>query len=46
MQRAIGLAKAQGYGNVSIITVEGKGHERLAEEILTYFSSLVAESSP
>lgn len=46
MQKAVSIALAHGYGNVSTITVEGKGHERLAEEILTYFSSLLAESSP
>jgi len=46
MQKAISVAKAHGYGNVSIITVEGKGHERLADEILSYFSSVIAESSP
>ena len=46
MQRAISTAQAHGYGNVSVITVEGKGHERLAEEVLAYFSSLVAGSNP
>lgn len=46
MQRAIDVAKAHGYGNGSITTVEGKGHERLAEEVLAYFSSLIAEPSP
>ena len=46
MQRAISIAKAHGYENVSTIIVEGKGHERLAEEIMTYFSSLTAESGP
>jgi hypothetical protein len=46
MQRAVSIAKAHGYGNVTITTVEGKGHERLAEEVLAYFSSLIAESSP
>ena len=45
MQRAISLAKAHGYGNVSIATVEGKGHERLAEDVLAYFSSLIATTS-
>jgi hypothetical protein len=46
MQKAVSIAQAHGYGNVSTMTVEGKGHERLAEEILTYFSSLIAEPSP
>ena len=46
MQRAISTAQAHGYRNVSVISVEGKGHERLAEEVLAYFSSLVAGSNP
>ena len=40
MQRAISVAEANGYKNVSLKTVEGKGHERFADEVLTYFSSL------
>jgi pimeloyl-ACP methyl ester carboxylesterase len=40
MQRAINLAEAHGYKNVSLTRVEGKGHERLADEVLAYFSSL------
>ena len=40
MQSAISLAKAHGYENVSLMTVEGKGHERLANDVLAYFSSL------
>ena len=42
MQRAISLAEAHGYRNVKLTAVEGKGHERLAEEVLSYFSSLLA----
>ena len=41
MQRAISLADAHGYKNVSLVRVEGKGHERLADEVLAYFSSLL-----
>ena len=40
MQKAISVAKAHGYENVSLVRVEGKGHERLANEVLAYFSSL------
>ena len=41
MQRAMDLADARGYKNVSFTRVEGKGHERLADEVLAYFSSLI-----
>jgi hypothetical protein len=41
MQRAKRLAEEHGYGNVSIFSVEGKGHERLADEVLAYFASLI-----
>jgi dienelactone hydrolase len=41
MQRAMSLAEANGYKNVSLVRVEGKGHERLADEVLAYFSSLL-----
>jgi len=41
MQRAMSLAEAHGYKNVSLTRVEGKGHERLADEVLAYFSSLM-----
>lgn len=41
MQKAIGVAEAHGYKNVSLTRVEGKGHERLADEVLAYFSSLI-----
>jgi predicted esterase len=40
-QRAMSLAEAHGYKNVSLTRVEGKGHERLADEVLAYFSSLL-----
>lgn len=43
MQKAISLAEAHGYKNVSVTRVEGKGHERLADEVLTYFSSLLSQ---
>jgi len=43
MQRAMNLAEAHGYKNVSLTRVEGKGHERLADEVLTYFSSLLQQ---
>jgi hypothetical protein len=41
MQKAMSVAEAHGYKNVSLISVEGKGHERLADEVLDYFSSLL-----
>ena len=41
MQKAMSVAEAHGYKNVSLTRVEGKGHERLADEVLTYFSSLL-----
>ncbi len=41
IQRAASLAEAHGYKNVSPIRVEGKGHERFADEVLAYFGSLI-----
>ena len=41
LQRAVSLAKANGYQNISQVTVEGKGHEPLADDVLAYFSSLL-----
>jgi hypothetical protein len=41
MEKAMSLADAHGYKNVSLTRVEGKGHERLADEVLTFFSSLI-----
>jgi hypothetical protein len=43
MQNAMSAAEAHGYKNVSLIRVEGKGHERLADEVLDYFSSLIVK---
>jgi predicted esterase len=43
MQKAMTLADANGYKNISLVRVEGKGHERLADEVLEYFSSLLEE---
>jgi hypothetical protein len=40
MQKAMSVAEAHGYKNVSLMRVEGKGHERLAETVLAYFSTL------
>jgi hypothetical protein len=40
MQNAMTLTGAHGYKNVSLVRVENKGHERLADEVLAYFSSL------
>src|SRR5262249_29177523 len=40
MQKAMSLAEAHGYKNVSLVRVDGKGHERLADEVLAYFSTL------
>jgi hypothetical protein len=44
MQRAINIAEADGYKNVSIVRVEGKEHERLADEVLAYFSTLLPQN--
>lgn len=41
MQRATSLADEHGYKKVSLTQVDGKGHERLADEVLDYFSSLI-----
>jgi hypothetical protein len=41
IQRAMALADTHGFKNVSITRVNGKGHERLADEVLEYFSSLI-----
>lgn len=41
MQRAMSVADTHGYKNVSLMSVDGKGHERLANEVLDYFSSLL-----
>ena len=43
MQKAIAVAEQHGYKNVSLVKVEGRGHERLAEEILDYFASLTKQ---
>lgn len=43
MSRAMSLAAAHGYNNVSFTGIEGKGHERLADEALDYFSSLIQQ---
>jgi predicted peptidase len=40
MQKAISVAETHGYKNISLSRVEGKGHERLADEVLAYFSTL------
>jgi dienelactone hydrolase len=41
MQRAMSLASAHGYNNVTLTRVADKGHVRLADEVLDYFSSLI-----
>ena len=41
MQQAISIARQHGYNNVSLTSVEGKAHERLADEVLKYFSTLL-----
>ena len=41
LQKATSLAGSHGYKNVSLMRVEGKGHERMADEVLSYFSSLL-----
>jgi hypothetical protein len=41
MQNAMSIAEAHGYKNVTLVRVEGKGHERLADEVLAYFASLL-----
>lgn len=40
MMRAITIAGEHGYKNVAVVRIEGKGHERLAAEVLDYFSAL------
>ena len=39
MQNAISVAGEHGYKNVTLVRMEGKGHERLATEVLDMFSS-------
>jgi hypothetical protein len=39
INQAITIARAHGYQNVGETLVKNKGHERLANEILEYFSS-------
>ena len=41
MLRAMSIAEAHGYQNVTLMRVNGKGHERLADEVLAYFASLL-----
>lgn len=41
MQKAISVAEAHGYKNVSVMRVEGRGHNRLAGDVLAYFTSLI-----
>jgi hypothetical protein len=41
MQRAMSSADADGYKNVSLMRVEGRGDERLADEVRAYFSLLM-----
>jgi dienelactone hydrolase len=41
MQKAMSLAESHGYKNVSLERIDKKGHERLADEVLAYFSSLL-----
>lgn len=43
MQKAISVAEAHGYKNIALTHVEGKGHERLANEALAFFSSVTAQ---
>lgn len=43
MQKAVNVAEAHGYKNVSLTRIEAKGHDRLAEEVLEYFSSLMRQ---
>ncbi|HEV8134360.1 MAG TPA: hypothetical protein VGP85_06775 [Pyrinomonadaceae bacterium] len=44
MQKAIDMAEAHGYKNVSVVRVDNKGHERLADEVLAYFSTLLSQN--
>ena len=41
MTRAMTIAGEHGYKNVTLVRIEGKGHERLAGEVLDYFSTLL-----
>jgi len=43
MQNAISVAAAHGFKNVSLVRVDGKGHERMPDAVLEYFSSLVTK---
>ena len=43
VQRATSVAEEHGYKNVSLVQVKDKGHERLAEEVLAYFSTLMQQ---
>jgi hypothetical protein len=38
------MAEAHGYKNVSVVRVDNKGHERLADEVLAYFSTLLSQN--
>ena len=44
MQRAITIAEAHGYKDVSVVRVDNKGHERLADEVLAFFSTLLPQN--
>ena len=41
MQRAIKVAQDHGYKSVSLAYIEGKGHDRLADDVLSYFFSVL-----
>lgn len=43
IQKAMSVAESHGYKNVSLERIDGKGHERLADEVLAYFSSLIRQ---
>ena len=44
MQRAIKVAQDHGYKSVSLAHIEGKGHDRLADEVLSYFFSVLTNA--
>jgi hypothetical protein len=41
MTRAMTVAGEHGYKNVTLVRIEGKGHERLAGEVLDYFTASI-----
>lgn len=36
------VTSEQGYKNVALVRIEGKGHERMANEVLDFFASALS----